>query len=135
MATDSTYPRAGDRTPAARAQREEYWRRMLARQRQSGLTRAEFCRREGLQESAISWWAKELAERDRPAKTAVTPKPRPKKKTPRTTFVPLQMAQAASIPSAFAFEIVTRSGHVVRLGPGFDPEMLRRAIAALEGTL
>lgn len=60
MADKLAYPRAGDRTPSACAQREEHWRRVLARQEQSGLTRSAFSRREGINESALSWWAREL---------------------------------------------------------------------------
>ena len=38
--TTACYPRAGDRTPSAGAERETHWRRILARQRQSSLTQA-----------------------------------------------------------------------------------------------
>lgn len=66
MANESTgYPRAGNRTSSARARREEYWRRILARQQQGGLSRAAFCRREGIKDGALSWWARELRVRDR----------------------------------------------------------------------
>jgi len=43
---NNSYPPSGDRSPTACAQREEYWRRVLARQRQSGLTATAFCERE-----------------------------------------------------------------------------------------
>lgn len=132
MANESTYPRAGDRTPSACAQREEHWRRVLARQDQSGLTGAAFCRREGVKESALSWWARELNERDgarRKASASKTPrKPR------RPAFVPVRVIEEAPRTSAIGaeVEVVTRGGHVIRLRPGFDAETLRQVVAALE---
>lgn len=131
MANDSTYPRAGDRTPSARAQREEHWRRVLALQAQSGLSKADFCRREvTVKESALSWWARELKERDRPPRS---PKARSKRKTPRDAFVPVRVIQVAPVDTASTLEVVTRSGLVIRLKPGFDPATLRSVVAALEG--
>jgi hypothetical protein len=131
MADKLTYPRAGDRTPSACAQREEHWRRVLARQEQSGLTRAAFSHREGINESALSWWARELSKRSqarRPARQVRRPTP-----APRPAFVPVRVIQAAPRSGASALEVVTRGGHVVRVQPDFDPAALRRLIAALEG--
>lgn len=131
MADKLPYPRAGDRTPTACAQREEHWRRVLARQEQSGLNRSAFSRREGINESALSWWARELSERSqarRPARQARQPK-----RAPRPAFIPVRVIQAAPRSSASALEVVTRGGQVVRLQPDFDPALLRRVIAALEG--
>ena len=130
MANDP-YPQVGDRTPSACAQREEHWRRVLARQRESGLTQAVFCRREGIKPTALSWWARELSKRRqsrRPARQA-----RPPKRTRRPAFIPVRVIQAAPRSSASGLEVVTRGGHVVHLQPDFDPAMLRRVMAALEG--
>ena len=136
MANESTvagYPRAGNRTPSARAHREEHWRRILARQQQSGLTRVEFCRREGVKASALSWWSGELRRRGQvhPRKASV-PKARPKRPR-RSVFVPVRVIEAAAPASASAMEVVTRGGHIIRLQPGFDSATLRRVVAALEG--
>ena len=131
MANELAYPQAGDRTPSACAQREEHWRRVLARQQQSGITQADFCRREGIQQASLSWWVRELKERDqshRPVRKA-----RPKKSARRSAFVPVHVIQATSRPSASPLEVVTRGGHIVRLQPDFDSTALRRLVAALEG--
>jgi len=131
MADKVVYPRAGDRTPSACAQREEHWRRVLARLEQSGLTRSIFSRREGINESALSWWVRELTRRRkarRPARQARQPKP-----VEHSAFVPVRVIQAAPRSGAPALEVVTRGGQVVRVQPDFDPAMLRRVIAALEG--
>ncbi|MGH6629279.1 MAG: IS66 family insertion sequence element accessory protein TnpA [Burkholderiales bacterium] len=131
MADKSMYPRAGDRSPSACAQREEHWRRVLARWEQSGLTRAAFCRRDGIQESALSWWARELSERSR-SRRGVRKASQPKR-AQRPAFVPVRVIQAVPRPSASAVEVVTRGGLIVRLQPDFDPATLRKVLAALEG--
>lgn len=131
---NDTYPRAGDRTPSACAQREEHWRRNLARQQQSGLTAAAFCRREQIRPSALSWWARELRERNGAHRTTATKKTPPRKPN-RPAFVPVKVIEATprvAGPSP-ELEVVTRGGHVIRLKPGFDAATLRRAVAALEG--
>lgn len=130
MANESTYPRAGDRTPSACAQREEHWRRIVARQEQSGLTQAAFCRREGLKKNALSWWARELRKRDGDrAPTKVSHRPKAK----RASFIPVRVIQTAPRNGTSPVEVLTRSGHVVRLQPDFDPATLRKVVAALEG--
>lgn len=131
MVNDSTYPRAGDPTPSASAQREEHWRRVLARQRQSGLTMAAFCRREGIKPSPLSWWSRELGRRDGAQHKTVARKTR--RKSRRPAFVPVHVIAAAPSAGTSVVEVVTRGGHVVRLQPGFDPAMLRGVIEALEG--
>lgn len=128
MANDSTYPSAGDRTPSACAQREEHWRRVLGRHRQSGLTQAAFSIREQIKLSALSWWARELRERDG-ARHEARETPR---KSRRPAFVPVRVIQMAPAVTS-ALEVVTRGGHVIRLQSGFDPALLRRVVAALEG--
>lgn len=133
MANDSTYPSAGDRSPSACAQREEHWRRVLARQRQSGLTKRNFSRREEISESALAWWGRELARRDGAHAPARKRKTRRKTRAARPAFVPVHVIQALPAATASAIEVVTRGGHVVRLRPDFDPATLRKVVAALEG--
>lgn len=134
MANEPTYPRAGDHTPSACAQREEHWRRVLARQRQSGLTRRAFSRRDEINEGALSWWARELARRDGATSQTRKRKPRPKKAAPRPAFVPVRVIQAAPPRNGTSpLEVVSRSGYVVRLPRDFDPATLRKVLAALEG--
>jgi transposase-like protein len=126
MANDSTYPRDGDRTPSPCAQREEHWRRVLARHRQSGLSQADFCRREEIKPNTLNWWAHELRERD-----GMHGRARRSRRTRRPAFVPVRVVQAMP-KNGSALEVVTRSGHVIRLHTGFDAATLRQAVAALE---
>lgn len=125
-----TYPGTGDNTPAARAQRETHWRRLIGRWRASGLAKSVFCGREGVSDASLHWWLAEIARRDgrgpRLARTST-----PAKKRVQPAFVPLRV-----IPNRPAelqpFELVV-AGQVVRVPPAFDPEALRRLIDTLEG--
>lgn len=130
MATDSSYPTHGDRSRTAQAQRETHWRRILERCQQSGLSRTAFCQREGLKEGSLSWWARELREREQARRPVAASRKRIRRRR-RPTFVPVRV-KTASGSTAATLEVVTRGGHVVRLHPGFDPALLRGVLAALE---
>jgi len=131
--TAASYPRNGNRKPEACAARERHWRKILEQWKQSGLSMADFCRREGLKDHTLSWWKRTLEERDRAqqresAKRAA----RAAAESARPSFVPVRVIEAAPRESISAVEIVTSRGHVVRLQPGFDAATLRRVLAALE---
>lgn len=133
MANATPYPGHGDHSPSALAKREEHWRRILARHKQSGLPRAVFCRREGIKDSVLAWWTRELAKRDR-SRGRGGRRGRPGQKLKRrSAFVPVHVIQARPPSGQPAVEVVTRSGHVVRLPPDFDPGTLRKVLSALEG--
>ena len=129
-----TYSAPGRLTREAHEQRQQHWRGVIARWRESGLSMAEFCWREGIGDNRLSWWVHRLRapERDDAAAKAA-----PKKKpsiAARARFVPVRVIEAPpAAASAAPLEVVTRGGHVIRLAPGFDPATLRRAVAALEG--
>lgn len=129
----STYPPNGDRTAAACAQREQHWRKLLRRCNESGLKRTEFCRREGLKDTTLSWWARELRERDQARRKRTARKAPSTRTVGAEAFVPVRVIDATPREAASAVEVVTREGHVIRLRPGFDAGTLRRVIAALEG--
>lgn len=110
------------RIRARSAAREQFWRRMLADWKSSGLAVRAFCRRHHLAEPTFYYWRQELARRDRqpsacrePA-TLVTP----------PAFVPVRVVAHEPI------EIVVRSGQIVRVAAGFDATHLRAIVEALE---
>jgi len=53
-------PRRGEHSRA----KENWWRATVERWKASGLTQAEFCRREGVKEWSLSDWRRRLARRD-----------------------------------------------------------------------
>jgi hypothetical protein len=129
----SPYPSNGDRTAIACARREKHWRKILEECERSGLRRSEFCRRNGLRETTLSWWARELRRRDQAGRKSALPKVSPARKSPGHAFVPVRVIEAPARETVQDVEVVTRGGHVVRVRPGFDAATLRQVIAALEG--
>src|SRR5947207_13628415 len=69
--------------------KEQFWRQMVARQRQSDLTIRAFCGHAGLSQASFYQWRRELVRRDRTRPSA------------RAAFVPLQL-----VPDAAVIEIV-----------------------------
>lgn len=107
------------RVPLTNSPLESTWRDRVARWKASGLNVRAFCRAEGLSEPSFYSWRRTIAERDAITTTASS--------TP--AFVPLTVVPAAAPP---ALELVLRSGHLLRIPHGCDPEQLRRVLAALE---
>ena len=97
-------------------EKEQFWRRMLAQQRQSAGTIRAFCEREGLSQPSFYQWRRELARRDRAqvARRGVA------------TFVPIQV-----VPEVALIEIALPGGVVVRVRAGADAATLRQILAAL----
>lgn len=127
--THQPYPPNGSRAPDARARREAHWREVLARWKTSDLSKVDFARRENISKSVLSWWGAEIRRRDRTRQraTARAPEPTPKPMPKRAAFIPVRVIE----PAAPAIEFVA-GGRTIRVRPGFDPETLRRLVAALE---
>jgi hypothetical protein len=127
----TAYPELGDNSPAARAQRETHWRRLVERWKASGLTKSVFCEREGISGASLHWWLRELARRNGRLPGLRPPQKPPAKKAPRPEFVPVQVVPSLQA-AVKAVELVV-AGYVVRVVPNFDPETLRRLLELLEG--
>ena len=90
---------------------------MVAALRASGETPAAFARRHGLHEVRVQRWVTRVG---RKARTAAPVQP--------VAFAPVRVTSAQ--PAASGLEVVV-GGAVVRVGRGFDGELLRRVVAAL----
>jgi hypothetical protein len=93
------------------------WRKLVSEQGRSGQSVAAFCRERQLRASHFYWWKKRLgasgAER----------------------FVEVKLATAAPTLGAAEdrrVEVVLRNGRSLRVGPGFDQELVRALAAVLE---
>jgi transposase-like protein len=98
------------------SEKEQFWRRMVAQQRQSGGTIRAFCQREGLSQPSFYQWRRELARRDRA----------PIARRGAATFVPIQVVAEAAL-----IEIALPGGVVVRVRAGADAATLRQVLATL----
>ena len=122
------------------------WAKLIGRWELGGLSLPRFCREHGIRKGAMSGRVDkpapegaierarrgEGARRDGPTTAGTPPAP-----APPTGFVPVRLreAVAASTPEPAdrrAIEVVLGEGRRIAVGPGFDPEPLRRVVAALE---
>jgi transposase len=115
------------------------WIERVKRWKRSGLSAAEFARREGLKAKQLHWWNWKLGASDTvpqpeeprflPVRVVSSPTPAP---TPSTSAA-LVMTSPSS-PAATAIEIALPNGRLVRVPPGFDPATLECVLAiAAEG--
>jgi hypothetical protein len=74
------------------AEKESYWRKMLARFEGSCLDKSEFCSREGIKPGAFSWWRGELERRDGKSGRSLAAED----KAPESLFVPLSVTKEAA---------------------------------------
>ncbi len=95
------------------------WRDLVERQRASGLSVAAFCRRDGVAASSFFAWKRKLGF------VPATP-----------AFVEATVAGTPPPPtrSAGRIEVRLRGGRRVRVGRGFDRDLLAEVVAALEAT-
>jgi hypothetical protein len=116
--------------------KENHWRRLLGRWRQSGLTGRDFCAEHGVSEPSFYSWRREIARRDQqqatrrkqtmpPAASTLVPPP-----CGDSAFLQLALEPSATTPPAI--EVVLAQGRLLRVRPGFDAAMLRQLLRLLE---
>ena len=125
-------------------ERETYWRRVLADWPGSGLSKVAFCRKQGLSPSAFHWWKGELVRRDaaRRSCSSGTSSPKAQETQARPAFVAVRLAEGSTTGAAVpltgnggvegAVEVVLGNGRRVRVGSGFDAEVLVQVVGVLE---
>ncbi len=105
----------------ARVRREEpFWRECVQRWAASGLSAQEFASREGLRKDRLFFWKRRLRESSALAVAGVS-------------FAKVEIQPARPKMTSEALEVVTRSGHTVRVGADFDEGALRRLLTVLGG--
>ena len=105
------------------AGREVYWRSVVGRQRQSGLSVRAFCEQEGVAEPSFYSWRRTIRQRDAQQQT-------------RPTFVPAVVGpdqnQQRNDDGLIAIEL--RGGRMLRLPASMPPDRLALILHALEGS-
>ena len=99
------------------SQARRKWQGLLSEQGRSGQSVAAFCRERQLCAPHFFWWKKRLS----PSVAA--------------KFLEVKLAAGASTLGAGddrRVEVVLRNGRGLRVGPGFDPELVRALAAVLE---
>jgi transposase len=96
---------------------EQYWRRVVALWRKSGLSVAAYCRLHNLSQPSLYWWRREIERRDQA----------------QQQFLPIHVVDdPASSHDANSLDVVLANGRCVRVRPGFDRATLLRLLDALE---
>jgi transposase-like protein len=103
----------------------EVWEPRVRRLRESDLTVAEFARELGVNPSTLTYWKWRLGRETRASKPRVAPA----RKAP--TFIEVKPEAPTPPPSAERIEIMFAGGMVIRVPETFEPETLRRVVAAL----
>lgn len=115
------------------------WAVRIDQWRESGLSLPAFCQRHGLSRGTMQNWVyKPTLKRavDDARRASQTAHDTPAVTAPPPAFLPVRLAEGITPSpepgSPSAIEVVLRQGRRVAVGPGFDPETLRRVVAALE---
>lgn len=117
-------------------EKEKFWRGVIEDQKKSGLSQAEYCRVNELNDNSFSWWKREIPLRDRQtrreraaARRAAVQEVPVKSETP--SFVPLVLAgtEYASSQQGGLVEI-RLPGAAVLVHPGADVTVIRSVILA-----
>ena len=128
------------------SERQVYWEEVLRRWRESGQSVREFCRNEGVRESAFYFWRRELARRSqstdavrgsRPPLSPLTTASRSPKRASSQhrsipSFLPVQLVEDAAAEATNGVEIVLAHARTVRVRSGFDRQTLADVLAVLE---
>jgi hypothetical protein len=97
------------------AQRHEHWQRIVGRWRASGLSQAEFCRRQDIPVWKLAWWRKRLKGQAEES---------------ASLFVPVGIVPAAA--STTELELTLPGGRILRFPAQVEPTTLAGIVAALE---
>lgn len=121
------------------SRRDDDWRRLILSHEASGLSRAEFCRRRGVNYQTMSSWVRRFEKAGgQPVATRRTEAgdggcSAATKQTEagdtRASFVEVSLP-AATDPRSY--EVVLGSHRLIRLGADFDDEVLTRLIRTVE---
>jgi len=121
--------------PKASAEKRSYWRGVVRRQRESGLSVRQFCTDEGLSCAAFYRWKRKItaasrrvgdsSQRGFPKHAQASPSAEHRGGT--AAFIPVRLQAAGSL-----LEVVHPRGHVVRVPAGFDEESLRQVFDVLD---
>lgn len=98
-------------------------RGVLSAWRKSGQTLERFAKERGLVPQRLRWWRNKLEGKS----TALVRSSSP------LALLPVQVTEPAPPKRGEPVAVYLRSGHIVKVGRGFDEEAFARVVAVLEG--
>jgi hypothetical protein len=99
---------------------ERFWRERLEKWDASGLSARDFATREGVRRERLFFWKRRLRASSAMAVAGVS-------------FAQVSVKAVAVEPATDPLEVVTRTGHVIRVRPRFDETTLLRLVSVLGG--
>ncbi len=105
--------------------KEQFWRDVMTRWRDSGLSIRAFCRRHRLAEPSFYFWRRALSERQPPVL--------PTANEAAVTFVPLTVRSEPLVADT-TVEVILANGRRLRLPVGVAAAVVRELVAVLEET-
>jgi hypothetical protein len=132
-----------DSKKATAAEREARWRTVVAEWSKSGLSQAAFCGERALPVKRFYWWRSELARRERACKRRPGPPAVPPQRgSGGPQLVPLRVVPSRSGCGGegqegagewpAGVEVLLAHGRRVRVGRGFEAEVLAAVVSVLE---
>jgi hypothetical protein len=116
--------------------REAYWRDVLGRQRDSGLSIRRFCREHQVSEASFHSWKRKIAAYDRndaiSAEDGDQKQPANKQVAEKAENAAMLIPVRVSAAGGSALEIVHPRGHVLRVPAIFDEGSLRQVLKVLD---
>lgn len=100
-------------------QKRSYWKQQIEQWQQTGLTQAEYCRRNNLKHHQLVYWKRHYLK----TQTDVS-------------FAAVQLEDLLAIPASIdqaSIAVVIDNQFKVEVTENFDPQLLRQVIAALRG--
>lgn len=122
--------RRKDKAPAEATPSELEWRERLDVFDRSGLTQTAFAAVHGIRRDALSWWRCELKRRDRVRKGLVAAPEEPGAPLLPVSILTTPARVVARVQPGATVDVVVR-GVAVRVGRGFDAELVRAVVDAL----
>jgi hypothetical protein len=100
-------------------QKRSYWKQQIEQWQQSGLSQAEYCRRNNLKHHQLVYWKRRCLKTET-----------------EVSFVPVRLEALLDIPAPAdqaSLTVIIDNQFKVEIVAGFDPQLLRQVVAALRG--
>ena len=99
--------------------RRQFWQMVMATRKESGLSVAAFCKKEGISEAAFYYWRKKL--------TVANSKQNKRGSRSSSTFIEVAMPKDNPV----SLELILSSGHTLRIGSRVDTKTLSSVLSVL----
>jgi len=100
-------------------QKRSYWKQQIEQWQQTGLSQAEYCRRNNLKHHQLVYWKRRCLKTET-----------------EVSFVPVQLEALLDIPAPAdqaSLTVIIDNQFKVEIVAGFDPQLLRQVLTALRG--